>query len=99
MYVVIWEFKVKPESESDFINLCGQNGEWVEWFRNSPDYIETDLLKSGNGENIYLTVDKWKSKVSYDQYYNSDPVSFNRLDQKGETYTTDERRIGDYETV
>ena len=99
MYVVIWEFKVRPECQSDFIDLCGHSGEWTQWFRKSPEYIGTDLLRSNEDVNLFLTVDKWNSKTAYDQFYNSDRDTFNRLDQKGETYTLEEKLIGAYEVV
>lgn len=99
MHVVIWEFKVKTECTSDFIALCGGSGEWANWFQQSPDYIETDLLKLNETEGVFVTIDKWKSKSAYDQFYNSDPVTFNRLDQKGETYTLEENLIGAYTLV
>lgn len=99
MYVVIWEFKVKPRCLTEFIELCGHDGEWAKWFRQSPDYIETDLLLSNDQESLFLTIDRWKSKRSYDLFYASDQVTFDRLDQKGENYTLEEKLIGAYTIV
>ncbi len=99
MYVVIWEFKVLPECLLAFIALCGPEGEWAGWFRESPHYIETSLLKSDQADNVFITIDKWESKSAYDSFYQSDQATFIRLDEKGDLLTTEEKLIGAYTTV
>jgi len=96
MYVVIWQYKIKSDFRSRFVDLYGPEGEWIAWFKKSPDYLGTDLLQLNDTGDIYITIDRWKSKKLYEEFYNSDRASFGQIDRKGETFTSEEKLIGAY---
>ena len=41
----LWEFHVKLESISAFERTYGPTGAWAQLFRQSPDYLGTDLIR------------------------------------------------------
>ena len=99
MYSVIWQYQVKVGAEENFKALYNSNGEWVQWFKESPHFIRTDLMRSSESSDVFVTVDWWESKEAYEKFYNSNPKRREAIDSKGENYTLQEKRIGSYEVI
>lgn len=64
-YAYLWEFQVDPDFETEFVRQYGPAGTWAQLFRQSPDYIETLLLKDNQVPGRYLTLDRWRSETGY----------------------------------
>lgn len=99
MFAAVWKYKVKPGKVIEFEQLYNQEGEWAQWFRLSRDYISTELMKSPDAENEYLTIDRWQSKAAYDRHYTEGRSRYEEIDLKGDGFTTEEELIGYYESV
>lgn len=99
MYVTIWEFTVRPDSEAAFARLYGPVGEWVALFRHAPGYLGTELLRAGDGSARYLTVDRWRSAEDFAQFRRHATEAYAALDAAGEALTEAERYVGDFLTV
>ena len=99
MYVVIWKYEVKEAFISDFTSLYSSSGEWVRWFKESPNFIRTDLLKSPDLDNVFVTVDYWKTAESYHEFYVSDLDRRNAIDLKGERFTVHEELLGCFDRL
>ena len=98
MYLVIWTYRVKEEHREAFETLYGEAGDWVDWFRGSPDFISTELLRSSSEPLTYLTIDRWKSRSAYEDHYKTGGKRYDELDARGDLYTLDEVRLGAFES-
>ena len=94
MYVVIWEYEVRPEASTRFEAMYGPEGEWVALFRRYPGFIATELLR-GEGDR-YLSIDRWESELAYEQFQRQAQGDYARIDALGDALTVAERRIGVY---
>jgi heme-degrading monooxygenase HmoA len=97
-FITIWEYKVKPEKKEEFEKLYGQDGDWVRLFHKFPDYIKTEFIKDLNNNDLYLTLDYWKSKEAYNRFKETAKEKFSEIDKKGEKLTLEEKHIGEFQT-
>jgi hypothetical protein len=56
MFLVLWEFDVKPGSEKQFELVYRSNGDWARLFRSDPAYQRTLLLRDGARDHTYFDV-------------------------------------------
>ena len=96
MFVILWEFEVKPGSESAFENAYGAQGDWVRFFRRDPHYHMTYLLKDFSRPRIYCTMDFWDSEDAYENFKNQQRETYHALDQATVPLTLRERFIGSF---
>ncbi len=69
LYAYRWEFEVDPDFETEFVRHYGPAVTWAQLFRQSPDYIETLLLKDNQVPGRYLTLDRWRSEAGVYLYH------------------------------
>lgn len=99
MFVVLWEFDVKPGSEKRFETVYGPRGEWVRLFQSDPTWRRTLLLRDPFRERTYLTCDFWANKRAYDAFRESNADAYRELDKACEDLTTAEREIGVFQQL
>ena len=98
MFVVIWEYTVRPGSESAFEALYGPQGAWVALFREHSGYLDTELMRNLE-TGAYLTFDHWRSEADYDAFQQAAAPRYAEIDMLGDALTLGERRIGRYTTT
>lgn len=91
MYVVLWRFTTNAPTELE--RHYGPEGTWAALFRNSSDYIRTDLLR---GADHYLTLDWWTSREAYEGFRAAHAAEYARIDAMCEALTKSEEKIGEY---
>jgi heme-degrading monooxygenase HmoA len=96
MYLIVWAFRPRPGREREFEDAYGPAGGWVALFRQSPDYLGTDLLGAADGSGRYLTVDRWRSRSAYEVFRAARRAEYEALDRAGENLTASEDRIGEF---
>ena len=64
MFLVLWEFDVKPGSDERFESVYGPDGEWAQLFRRDPAYHCTLLLRDPFRDRTYVTCDFWEIRES-----------------------------------
>jgi len=99
MFLVLWEYEVKSGSEKQFEDVYGPAGDWARLFRIHSHYRETRLLRDPFRSNVYLTLDFWASRDSYEKFLATHKVEYQAIDALGESLTASERRVGAYEMV
>jgi heme-degrading monooxygenase HmoA len=99
MFLVLWEYEVKSGSEKQFEEVYGPAGDWARLFRTDSQYRETRLLRDPFRSNVYLTLDFWASRDSYEQFLVTHKAEYQSIDALGESLTTNERRLGACELV
>jgi len=97
-YAYIWEFQVKPGSEAEFELHYGPDGTWVRLFRNSPDFIETLLLKDKAVAGRYITLDRWRNEAAWQAFQVAYAAQYAQLDKACENLTEKEQPLGSYAT-
>ena len=99
MFVALWEYEVKPGCEKRFEEAHGPDGGWVRLFRSDASYHETRLLRDPFRHGTYVTHDFWHSREAYEEFMATHVEEYKSLDSAGEELTSNERRVGWFETV
>jgi heme-degrading monooxygenase HmoA len=94
MHIIIWEFAVKEEHIQDFISAYRSNGDWATLFRSAHGYLGTELLRSSDKPNIFLTVDRWESATRFEIFHERFGAEYKKLDAQLEGYTSSEKKVG-----
>lgn len=96
---VIWEFQVKPESISAFEKIYGPEGAWAQLFRQSADYLGTELLHGLSRPGRYLTLDHWTSREALQRFKQDHHAAYTALDKQCESLTEHEALLGEFESL
>lgn len=94
MFLILWEFEVKPGEEGAFEKVYGPEGPWVQLFQSDPNYRQTKLLKDPLRSRIYFTLDFWESENDYEHFKKSNQEAYAKLDQATGNLTIRERDLG-----
>jgi len=93
MYQVIWELKVKFKEKDQFERFYDPKGEWVKFFSKANGYEGTDVLESGEGDNIFLVIDEWQSEQDYNTFIQSRKADYALLEEKANAASRTRKRI------
>ena len=96
MFVILWEFEVKPGSEGGFENAYGPEGAWVRLFQRDTHFRGTQLLRDSSRPLLYFTLDFWDSETAYNNFLNANRTAYEELDRRNEQFTLRERHIGSF---
>jgi heme-degrading monooxygenase HmoA len=99
MFLVLWEFEVKPEGHQRFEQIYGSNGEWVQLFACDGNFHKTILWQDLSRSNVYLTMDFWHSSEAYESFKQSKREEYQLLDRACESLTVTERYLGAFDQV
>ena len=94
MYVIIWEYQVKPEKQTEFENVYATNGAWVELFKKGMGYLGTELLQKIDQPLCFLTIDRWESKQAYELFLSHWANEYKSMDAQCEGLTEQESLLG-----
>ncbi len=98
MFLVLWEFEVKPGNERRFEQVYGPGGDWDSLFRSDPNHAGTQLFRDTVRIDVCLTADCWLSRKSYEEFLALRRSEYKALDAATEDLTLNERHIGSFET-
>jgi heme-degrading monooxygenase HmoA len=93
MFLVLWEFEVKPGTENRFESVYGPGGGWARLFAQDQAYLETRLLRDMHRPGFYLTMDRWESREAYEAFRQSHAAEYAALDAECELLSVQERHI------
>ncbi len=96
---IVWEFRVCPEKQEEFERHYRPKGTWAELFRNSPEFQGTMLLRDAENPGRYLTVDRWTSGHSFEDFKQQFGEEYRRIDDQMEVLTESETKLGVFEAV
>ena len=99
MFLVLWEFEVKPGREQRFQEVYGPGGDWDSLFRSDPNHVEPRLFQDTTRTRVYLTADYWLSRKSYEAFLTLRGSAYKALDSASEDLTLHERQIGALEMM
>ena len=96
MFVVVWQFEIAEEKVAAFEAAYGPEGAWAQLFRNSPNYLGTELLRDSYIPFTYLTIDRWASEDDFRAFRKDHDTEYEVLDRASDSLTSRETRIGAY---
>jgi len=96
MFIIIWEFTVKPDQINVFEQAYGPQGEWAALFKQYPGFIKTELLKDAIVSGRYLTCDYWETEQDYQAFKNAQNGDYIILDKGFESLTMNEKFVGNF---
>jgi heme-degrading monooxygenase HmoA len=99
MFLVLWEYDVKPGLESRFQKVYGPDGHWAQFFRRDPHYRETRLLRELSRPNVYVTLDFWDSREPYENFRQQNRRAYLALDRSCEALTLREKHLGSFDQI
>ena len=94
MYIILWEYTVKPGREAEFEKTYGPNGDWAQLFRQSDGYLGTDLVRATDTSPNYITIDHWVSSKTYEAFHKKYRAAYKALDVRCQSLTVREKLIG-----
>ncbi len=94
MYRIVWQYEVRSERLAEFEMVYGTDGDWVQFFRSSPDFIGTDLYRSIAAPTHFVTVDVWRSRPTYDNFRKTHAERYSKLDEWCSQFMAHERTLG-----
>jgi hypothetical protein len=95
-FVYIWKYAIRLERESEFLAAYQPDGDWAQLFSRDPNYVRTELLRDASENDVYVTIDYWKSKSARDQFRQIHTKDFDEIDKRCEAYTVSEDFVGDF---
>ena len=93
MFVILWEYEVKPGYEERFESVYGPQGDWARLFQSNSHYRETRLLRDASRPRSYFTLDYWDTEHSFEAFQAANHVAYAALDRSTENLTISERRV------
>jgi heme-degrading monooxygenase HmoA len=96
MFVILWEFEVKPSCEEGFETVYGPEGDWARLFQADAHFRETRLLRDVSRPRCYFTLDYWDSEKSFVQFKAAHQAAYAALDRATEDLTVSERRLATF---
>jgi heme-degrading monooxygenase HmoA len=99
MFLVLWEYDVKPGSEEQYERVYGPDGDWARLFRREAAYQRTLLLRDALRDGIYVTCDFWETRAAYKAFRLANSDAYLALDKSCEALTISEREIGVFEEL
>lgn len=98
-YLVVWQFRPRPEAEQRFKEAYGPHGSWARLFARAEGFIRTELNRDLKDAGRYLTLDFWVSKDAYESFRASHVAEYSAIDQECGDLTAEEKFLGEFARV
>jgi hypothetical protein len=98
-YSIIWKYKIKPENKEKFEYEYGPTGTWFKLFSKSGSYTGSFLNRMEEEDNVYILIDTWWDKESYENFMEKNREVYNRLSAQFENLYEQEEKIGSFDLV
>jgi len=63
MIATVWQFEIRPGSETEFERFYGADGEWTTVSRHSRSYLGSSFLRDQNLGSRYLVIEYWSEML------------------------------------
>jgi heme-degrading monooxygenase HmoA len=96
MFVVIWEFVVKPGQGAAFEAAYGPDGDWARLFKLHSGFVAVELLCDAEAPDRYVTIDTWRRPEDYVKAMAASAAAYQELDARCAALTASEKRLGNF---
>ncbi|MEO6912649.1 MAG: antibiotic biosynthesis monooxygenase [Candidatus Baltobacteraceae bacterium] len=97
MVEIFYRYRVHPSQARAFEHAYGSTGPWTLLFKKHPGYRRTRLFRHGTQAGIYLTIDVWDDKASWDEFRRIFLGDYQRLDKQLALLHLEEHLLGFYD--
>src|SRR5215208_7498983 len=94
MYIMVWEYQVKPGRVADFEEIYASDGLWTQLFKKQADFLSTELLQDSDHPQRYITIDRWASSEAYNSFHTKWQDEYKALDEHCKDFTDRESFLG-----
>jgi quinol monooxygenase YgiN len=99
MYLILWEYAVRPERVEEFETLYRPDGDWSRLFRGSLGYVSTTLMRDAREPLRYLVSDRWTSREAYEAFKQEHDGAYRELSERGARLHRAEIELGRFTFV
>lgn len=99
MYVLAWQFVVKPGAVEAFRAAYGPAGDWAALFGSAEGYHGTELLRDERDPTRFVTLDRWASRDAWKAFRRRFAAEYAALDARCDALTSSETPLGAFEAV
>ena len=93
----VWKFRPPAGRQAEFEKAYSSSGDWVQLFQNAPGYQGTTLLRPGEPDGWWLTIDRWHSSADFDAFIEMYGEEYRALDAQLEGLAGEEEFVGAFE--
>ncbi len=94
MYAIVWTYTVRPERAEEFAEAYGSAGAWAQLFRTAEGYLGTELLRSDENPEEFVTVDRWESRDAFVGFMGDYAEAYQALERRYDGMCVQENRVG-----
>ena len=87
MYIIVWEYQVRPKHLPDFEKIYANDGAWAKLFNKNEGYLGTELLRDETDTHRFLTIDRWVSVDAFNEFKTNWQTEYDALDAQCEGMT------------
>jgi len=98
-YSIIWKYKIKPASKEKFELEYGPGGTWFKLFSKSSSYTGSYLNRDEEDSNVYILIDTWTDKQSYEDFKEKNKEDYNRLSDQFQHLYEREEKVGSFDLI
>jgi hypothetical protein len=98
-FIILWKYEVTPENRSAFEKAYGPKGDWARLFSSSEDYLGSNLYHSPDKPEVFLIMDQWINKESYDTFKELNNFQYNQMSMNMSILYMSEVCLGEYHVV
>lgn len=99
MYVIVWQFEVRPGCEEEFQRAYGTDGDWARFFGAGAGFVSVELLRDPRNPRMFVTIDRWKTATDYEEFSRKNAIKYREIDERCERLTVKETLGGAYNVV
>jgi heme-degrading monooxygenase HmoA len=93
MFLILWEYRIRPDHSAAFEEAYGPQGAWAQLFRSAPGFAGTSLFRDAQDPSRYLTLDRWAARSSFDDFMDRSKARYDELDRRFAALTFSETRV------
>ena len=97
MYAIVWTYTVRPEKVDAFVSAYGPAGAWGQLFMAAEGYLGTELLRSEERSDDFITIDRWESRDAFVAFMGASADAYHELDERYGGLCLIENRLGAFE--
>lgn len=98
-YSIIWKYKITPASKEKFEFEYGPAGAWFKLFSKSSNYTGSYLNRNEEDSNVYILIDTWTDKQSYEDFKEKNKEDYNRLSDQFQHLYEREEKVGSFDLI
>ena len=87
MYVIVWQFAVRPGCEEEFQQAYSADGDWAQFFRTGAGFVSVELLRDPRNPRMFVTIDRWNTSTDYEEFSRQNAIKYREIDEHCERLT------------